>query len=78
MISSLRVFSLLNGTVGEGGDDDDDDDDDDGDDDVDDDKSNITRHNGVKILSLHVLFIRFSEKTSNHVCYRDESRQDLL
>ena len=68
MISSSRVFSLLNGTVGEGGDDDDDDDD----------KSNITRHNGVKKLSLHVLFIRFSEKTSNHFRYRDESLQNLL
>lgn len=65
MISSSRVFSLLNGTVGEGDDDDDD-------------KSNITRHNGLKKLSLHVLFMRFSEKTSNHFRYRDESLQDLL
>ena len=70
MISSPRVFSLPNGTVREGGDDDDDDDDDD--------KINITRHNGVKKLSLPVLFIRFSKKTSNHVRYRDESIQDLL
>ena len=70
MISSSRVFSLLNGTVAESEDDDDDDDDDD--------KSNITRHNGLNKLSLHVLFMRFSEKTSNHFRYRDESLQDLL
>jgi hypothetical protein len=54
---SPRIFSLLNGTVGDGGDGDGDDDDDD--------KSNITQHNGEKELSLLVLFIRFSKKTSN-------------
>jgi hypothetical protein len=62
-------FAPLNGTVRDGGG---------GGSDDDDNKSNITQHSDVKKLSLHVLFIRFSEKTSNRVCYKDESLQHLL